>query len=207
MVQLLLLAFVLFGPFLFADDNLPRLCFRFGNDVTEPLRKPIPLLKGEDNFVQGATDKGVEWSAARGVVPQSPKTILDWLLDHTNWKDVSKTKLTLEHIPSKHFFDLHKLDVDANIFAFIWLHWTEEWAYRILSGDAKAPKSLLVSYQKVAGTDHIYRLCGNVLVKELSPGKSDIYFYEEAKANRYESSNMRELHVSNLMQLRRLKKK
>jgi hypothetical protein len=188
-----------------ADEQKPSpLCFDFSKAVNEPLLKPIALLKDEDNFETGVAPYEVIWSAARGVVNLPVSKIMPWLLDHSEWKDVSRTKLTLEKVPSPHYLELHRLSVDANVFAFIWLHWVEEWGYRILKGTPTAPKSLLVSYQKVEGTGHITRLCGSVLVNAIGNNKSDVSFYEEAKADRYEAHNIREMQVSNLFHLRQL---
>lgn len=204
MANALLTALFFFAAVCFADEDVKPLCFDFSKPVNEPLSRPIPLLKGEDNFESGLKPFDVHWSAARATVPLSVKQISDWLLDHTHWKDTSKTKLTLEKEPSPHFFELHRLKVDANVFAFIWIDWVEMWAYRVVKGTVKNPQTLLVSYQKTEGTGHITRLCGSVFVKSLGPKKSDVFLYEEAKANRYESDNIRSLHVANLFHLRHL---
>ena len=201
----LLIAFLFSTAVVHAGEQKPSpLCFDFSKAVNEPLLRPIPLLKDEDNFETGSAPYEVIWSAARGVVNLPVSKVVPWLQDHSEWKDLSRTKLTLEKLPSPHYLELHRLSVDANVFAFIWLHWVEEWAYRILKGTKASPKTVLVSYQKVEGTGHITRLCGSVLVNALGNNKSDVFFYEEAKADRYEAHNIREMQVSNLFHLRQL---
>jgi hypothetical protein len=205
MSRVLLIAFLLTASTGFGGDQKPgAICYDFSKAINEPLSKPIPLLKDEDNFETGAAPYDVIWAAARGIVNLPVSKITPWLLDHSEWKDLSRTKLTLEKIPSPHYFELHRLSVDANVFAFIWLHWVEEWGYRVLKGTNAAPQALLVSYQKVEGTSHITRLCGSVLVQSMGKNKSDVSFYEEAKADRYEAHNIREMQVSNLFHLRQL---
>ncbi len=207
MLRTLLAALLLTSGYARADKpKLNPLCFDFSKPIDQPLMNPIPLLKDDDNFEQGVAPFDVEWSAARGVVDLPVNEIFDWLQDHSNWKDPEKTKLGLDIEPNEHFSPFHTLRVDAHIFAFVWLRWWEQWGYRVLKGTLQAPKELLVLYQKIKGTHHIDRLCGSVVVRAVDDKKSDIFFYEEASANRYKAENIRGMEVSNLFHLRQLAK-
>lgn len=162
-----------------------------------PELKPGSILSNEG---VRATDE-VEFAGARALIQLPIKEVYEWLLDHTNWKDMSRTKLKVLESKKAGYEAFHTVDVDIHIWAFINLQWVEEWAYALLEGTPAAPKRYQISYQKLSGTGHVKRLCGSITLKEAGPNKTDAYFYEEALADRYHWQNMLEMHQNNIRRL------
>lgn len=68
---------------------------------------------------------------------------------------------------------------------FITIEWDEDWAYSLVEGTEKDPATIIIYYQKIAGTSHLERLCGNIRLKKNSPTSTDLFLYEEFKASRW----------------------
>lgn len=177
-------------------------CFStFDKKVTQPLIAPPKLLSGAFSSTVGVRKEDeVEFAGARALVEKPIKEVYTWLLDHKNWKDMSKTEMKVYESEKPGFMEFHRVDVKVNVWGFITLPWTEEWAYGLLEGTEKEPKEILVSYQKVDGTWRIKRLCGSVLLKDAG-GKTDIFFYEEALAQHYPAKRILEMHEANFKTL------
>jgi hypothetical protein len=189
-----------------ADSPQKELCFDFKTKVTKPLRVPPPFSKESgDVFSMGVRNKDVQWAAARGLVNLPLKRIYYWLLDHKNWKDMSKTKLQMEILDRPNYLAFHRVDVDVNVWAFIWVSWQEEWAYAMVKGVANKPTEMNVSYQIPSGTPHIRRLCGSVYLTQKDPDTTDVFFYEESRADNYSANDIKTMHESNFKVLRNLK--
>jgi len=172
------------------------LCANFDGRVTAPMRPPPPASPGkvvEESGIRGKGEDAVSWAGARGWIALSPRDATDWILDHTRWKDMEKTKLEVKELRHPKYEAFHVLSQDTKVFAFVRIQWVEEWAYAVLAGTLQAPKHLLTTYQKTAGTSHIRRLCGSVEFRANGIG-TDAYFYQEARANHYEMEHIIDLH-------------
>jgi hypothetical protein len=179
------------------------LCFgEFSEKIEKPLMRPPTLKPGSVNSNEGKrpNDEG-EYAGARGVVRRPITSVYRWLLDHTNWKDMTKTKLKTVEGKKPGYMAFHTVDVDVNVWAFIRIQWVEEWAYALVEGTPQDPKVIQISYQKRSGTGHLKRLCGSITLKALGPDKTDLYLYEEALADRYHWEQMLEMHQNNLKRL------
>jgi len=80
--------------------------------------------------------------------------------------------------------------------------WTEEWAYSLAEGTPAAPRRIVVSYQKVAGTTHIKRECGSYVLEARDDGTTDLAMYEEVKADRRSARDTRDMHQGIVRNLR-----
>jgi hypothetical protein len=180
-----------------------RLCFGdFNEKVEKPLLRPPPLRPGSINSQEGKRSSDeAEYAGARAVVRKPLKELYAWLLDHTNWKDMAKTRLNTVESKKPGYMAFHTVDVDVNVWAFIRIQWVEEWAYALVEGTLKDPKEIQVSYQKKSGTAHLPKLCGSVTLKAIDANRTDVYFYEEAVAERYHWEQMLEMHKNNLKRL------
>ena len=179
----------------------PAYCFNFAKKVETPLR-PLPPLDKKNEIRQGGLGDGTEWGSGRGLVPRSITEIRDWLLDHTNWKDKSKTDIVVKEQPKPGYFAFHEVAVDVTVFAFISISWVENWAYALVSGTLENPRRLAISYQKISGTSHLESLCGSVFLQKVSDKLTDVYLYEQAKAGRYKADDMAKMQIANLKVLR-----
>lgn len=183
-----------------SDD---KLCFGdFSEKIEKPLLRPPPLKVGAIQSQEGKrSSDNAEYAGARAVVRRPITELYAWLLDHTNWKDMSKTRLKTVESKKPGYMAFHTVDVDVNVWAFIRIQWVEEWAYALVEGTPKDPKEIQVSYQKKSGTAHLPKLCGSVTLKAMGPQQTDVYFYEEAVAERYHWEQMLEMHTNNLKRL------
>ncbi len=194
-----LLAAILFSAPVHA---LTQGCFStFEQKITQPLIEPPGLHAGSISTTLGVRkDDDVEFAGARATVERPLKAVYLWLLDHRNWKDMSKTEMKVSELAKPGYLNFHKVDVKVNVWGFITLPWVEEWAYALIQGTEKEPKEILVSYQKIDGTWRIKRLCGSIRLKAAGD-KTDLFFYEESLAQHYPAKRILEMHLSNLKTL------
>jgi hypothetical protein len=188
-----------------ADDPIPGPCFDFSHKVVEPLRPGIPLVPGHDNHVFGTSAGGVGWASGRVVLDVPVATAYANLLDHRNFKDVTKTTVvtTVEDRPEYMAFHLVKIVVTWRaLFVKMEIPWTEAWAYSLVEGTPEAPRRIVASYQKVAGSDHIKRQCGSYVLQAREDGTTDFSLYEEVKADRRSARDTRDMHQGIVRSLR-----
>jgi len=187
-------AFVI-GHFALADQDR---CFDFRQKVEKALRPPPALNEALGTIEWGREESPVrDWASGRGIVPKSIDDTLAWLLDHRNWKDMKKTRLTVKESYRPGYFAFHTVDVVVRVWAFIQIGWVEEWAFALISGTPLAANHWLISYQKIEGTPHLERLCGSVELRRVKQG-TDLYFYEEARAERYRRLDIARMQRGNL---------
>jgi hypothetical protein len=191
-------------PVLAADLTGP--CFDLRGTVVEPLSAPIPLVPGHDSHVFGTYPSGVGWAAGRAVLDVPIEGVLARLLDHRNVKDMTKTTLTTTVVDRPEYMAFHLVDIEVTLralFLKVAVPWTEAWAYRLVEGSPQAPRRIVVSYQKVAGTGHIKRQCGSYVLQARDDGTTDLSLYEEVKADRRRPEDTRNMHRGILRNLRR----
>ena len=181
-------------------------CFDFRHQVVEPLKPPIPLLGGRDNHVYGTYPTGIDWASGRAVLAMPVDEAYARLLDHRNVKDMAKTTLRTTVLERPGYIAFHRVDVVVRLRFLLLkmdLPWTEEWAYSLTAGTPAAPRRIVVSYQKVAGTTHIKRQCGSYVLEERDDGTTDLSMYEEVKADRRSARDTSAMHRGILANLRK----
>jgi hypothetical protein len=173
-------------------------CFDFSTKVERPLRPAPPLNRSLATLEFGTLENPPrEFGSGRGLVPKPLEQVYAWLLDHTNWKDMKKTRLSVKEFNRPGYLAFHRVDVVVRVWAFIEVGWVEEWAYALIAGSPRRPNHVVVSYQKTSGTPHLPRLCGSVELRREGAG-TDVYFYEEARADRYKARDMVRMQRDNL---------
>ena len=180
-------------------------CFDLRGTVVEPLSPPIPLVPGHDSHVFGTHASGVGWAAGRAVLDVPIESVLTRLLDHRNVKDMTKTTLTTTVVDRPGYMAFHLVDVVVKLralFLKMSVPWTEAWAFSLVEGTPQAPRRIVVSYQKVAGTSHIKRQCGSYVLQARDDGTTDLSLYEEVKADRRKAEDTRNMHRGILRNLR-----
>ena len=65
---------------------------------------------------------------------------------------------------------------------------------------------IVISYEKTEGTSHIQHLCGSYVLQRTADDKSDVFIYEEAKADRRSQKDTLDGLKGNLTALDRLKR-
>jgi hypothetical protein len=205
----LALALALGATSLVPADEVDGPCFDFHRKVVEPLTPRIPLLDGRDNYVFGTYPTGIVWASGRVVVEMPVQETYARLLDHRNVKDMTKTTLTTTALERPDYMAFHHVDVIVRLRLLLLkmdLPWTEEWAYSLAGGTVGAPRRIVVSYQKVAGTTHIKRQCGSYVLEARDDGTTDLSLYEEVRAARRSARDTRDMQrgiVRNLRASRR----
>ena len=181
-------------------------CFDLRGTVVEPLSPPIPLVPGRDNHVFGTYPGGVAWAAGRATLDVPIGSVLARLLDHRNVKDMTKTTLTTTVLDRPEYLAFHLVDVVVTLRALlikITVPWTEAWAFRLVDGTPRAPRRIVVSYEKVAGSGYIDRQCGSYVLQARDDGTTDLSLYEEVKARRRSAEDTRNMQRGILRNLRR----
>lgn len=176
-------AIVVAAAVLMSPSALAAPCFDFATPIKEPMRPPIPLGKGgKDASASGKlkTGKGV-WAAARGTVPLPIADVYRRLLDHYTVKDPARVKLRTYEQEQPGYRDFHLVMVELKPAPMITLEWEENWGYLVAEGTAEAPRRVVISYQKTAGTKYIPHLCGSITLTA-NGGATDVALYEEIEA-------------------------
>jgi hypothetical protein len=100
-------------------------------------------------------------------------------------------------------FHLVKIVVTLRaLFLKMEIPWTEAWAYSLVDGTPEAPRRIVASYQKVAGTDHIKSQCGSYVLQAREDGTTDFSLYEEVKADRRSARDTRDMQRGIVRNLR-----
>jgi len=203
---LLALAVVLAASPVPADDlSTAGPCFDFTRKVVEPLTPLIPLIPGRDNHVFGTSPAGVGWASGRVVLDMPVTAVYASLLDHRNVKDMTRTTIATTVLDRPDYIAFHLVKIVVTLralFLKMEVPWTEAWAFSLVEGTAEAPRRIVVSYQKVAGTDHIKRECGSYVLQAREDGTTDLSLYEEVKADRRNARDTRDMHRGIVRNLR-----
>ena len=188
-----------------AADLAPGTCFDFSQKIVEPLTPRIPLVPGHDNHVFGTSPLGVGWASGRVVLDVPVATAYANLLDHRNFKDMTKTTIATTVVERADYMAFHLVKIVVTLralFLKMELPWTEAWAYSLVEGTPEAPRRIVASYQKVAGTDHIKQQCGSYVLQAREDGTTDLSLYEEVKADRRSARDTRDMHRGIVRNLR-----
>jgi hypothetical protein len=181
-------------------------CFDFNQRITEPLRVPLPLVEGRDNSDFGTYPNGVDWAAGRAVLQRPIDSVYAKLLDHQNVKDMERTTLSTKVLERPGYLQFHLVDVVVTLralFVKMKVAWTEAWGYALVEGKEDAPRKIVISYQKVAGTRYLQWQCGSYVLQARDEASTDLSLYEEVKAPRRSARDTRDMHTGILQNLRR----
>ncbi len=187
-LNLNLISLLFFFPAsLLAAGAQASVCF----DLTKPnlrLLRPAPTAFpeiGKETESFGKDEKsGLDWASAAGRVNKPVPMILDALLDPMTTRDRDTTTVQVERTQVKGAIQKQHIKVKVKPFFLLTLEWEEEWLYTPKKGRPGKPESVVISYQKTAGTSHIEHFCGNILIQKLTPSVSAVYLTEEIKADR-----------------------
>jgi hypothetical protein len=183
-------------------DPISPLCFDFSKPVLKPLREPIEFSGGEDKTTSGDDPSGGGWASARGHIPVPVTRVLELLRDQSTLKNTKDCDLSYEHRKKPGYLDFEDVDITIHPFPLISVRWQEQWAYEILEGNPAKPGHVLISYQKVSGTDHIRKFCGNISLTPVDAFTTDIAIYEETDATRRTAEGIAKGHLGTLRTLR-----
>jgi hypothetical protein len=193
------------SAFASADDWPAGPCFDFSHKIVEPITPAIPLVPGHDNHVFGTAPGGLGWASGRVVLDMPIGAAYASLLDHRNVKDMTKTTITTTVVERPEYMAFHLVKIVVTLralFLKMEIPWTEAWAFSLVDGTAEAPRRIVVSYQKVAGTDHIKKQCGSYVLQAREDGTTDLSLYEEVKADRRSARDTRDMHRGIVQNLR-----
>lgn len=185
-------------------DDASR-CFDLAHaQGVKPLSSPIAFSSPAqpDTLASGPNPQGGGWGAARAVLNMPISKALQLLRDQTTLKDPKDADLTIKNEAHPGLVDFEIVGITIHPFPLISLSWTEQWAYRVLQGDEKAPQEVLIAYQKISGTEHIRHFCGNIWLRPDGPDKTDFAVYEETDATRRSAEAIAQGHVGTLRTLR-----
>jgi hypothetical protein len=188
-----------------AAELPPGPCFDFSHKIVAPIVPAIPLVPGQDNHVFGTSPGGVAWASGRVILDMPAAAAYATLLDHRNFKDMKRTTITTTVVDQPNYMAFHLVDIVVTLralFLKMELPWTEAWGYSLVDGTPDAPRAIVVSYQKVAGTDHIKRQCGSYVLQAREDGTTDLSLYEEVKADRRSARDTRDMHRGIVKNLR-----
>jgi hypothetical protein len=183
----------------------PRPCFDFAVKIIDPLRPPLPRIEGRDNSAFGTYPSGIDWAAARALVAMPIGAVYAKLLDHRTVKDMKKTTLSTTVLERPGYLDFHRVDVVVTLralFVKVKVAWTEEWGYSLVEGTRDAPRKIVVSYQKIAGSRFIKHQCGSYVLEAHDEATTDLSLYEEIKADHRSAEDTRNMHAGTLRTLR-----
>ncbi|MGK5083869.1 hypothetical protein WDW37_11255 [Bdellovibrionota bacterium FG-1] len=183
-----------------------QLCFDFSKPILSPLQPPIPYPSGSTSFpdtLQSGkhTDRGV-WASARAQVKAPLSKVLEILRDPTTLKNPKDCDLHIEHLSRDALIDFETVDVVAHPMPLVRIKWREEWMFALAEGTLSAPKKVVFSYQKVAGTEHIKRFCGSIVLTAVNPTQTDLAIYEEIDATRRSANDVAKGHEGTLRTIR-----
>jgi hypothetical protein len=188
-----------------AGDDAPVLCFDFSKPGAsiQPLHAPIAYSTPAhaDTLDSGNLAEG-GWGAARAQLQMPIALALELLRDHTTLKDPKDCDLDFKHQSQPGYLDFEKVEVTIHPFPLVNPSWQEEWAFSVPEGTAENPARVVISYQKTAGTSHIHKFCGNIVLTPVNAETTDIAIYEEADAYRRSPEAIAKGHLGTLRTLR-----
>ncbi|MCC7075386.1 MAG: hypothetical protein IT383_29000 [Deltaproteobacteria bacterium] len=155
-------------------------CFDLSRPFTAPPRASLPLTPGDpDASAAGANGEAV-WAQRRGIVKQPLAKLRSFLEDPRHFKSSRVDEMTLTPRPAGALLAHHDVHSLVRPFPLVTVEWTDEWATSLLAGTPSRPEAVLIAYQKRAGTSHITRWCGTVLLTRVDDTTTDVAQFEEA---------------------------
>lgn len=205
-MTLITLLFSLIQPS-FAAETATKGCFDFSTKITAPLKEgptTFDAKKDPSDLKEGDEKNSANIS---GIVEKPISEIYQMLIDPRTIRPDPDTKITVKETESKDYLKRITQSIEITPVFFLTLRWNEEWVYALKDGTDKAPKTLVISYEKTSGTAHIQRLCGNIVLRSLTPKTTGVYLYEEMKADRREAKDILHSITGTLRTLRGIPEK
>ena len=173
-------------------------CFDFRTKVTQPLKE---LPKGPGDVSQnGTTADRVYWAAARGEVQKPIEKVLAKLLDHETTRDTTISQVVVEPQEKGIYLARHKVQLTVKVL-FMYIRWTEDWAYALVDGTPEAPNTIVISYQKTEGTQHMSNFCDSMVLRR-TPTGTDVSQYQQGRVTGRSPQAMQEFLKTVLQRLR-----
>ena len=172
-------------------------CRAIENTTLRPVNSEVPMpIRASANAVA---------AALANIAACPPKNRYGATGNAAPSANMSKTTLKTTVLERPDYLAFHLVEVVVRL-RFLLLTrdvpWTEEWAYSLAEGTEAAPRRIVVSYQKVAGTTHIKRECGSYELEARDDGTTDLSMYEEVKADRRSAQDTSEMHRGIVKNLR-----
>jgi hypothetical protein len=188
-----LFLFVLSTPTRAEEPASRPLCFDLSRKNVRLLAPPpshFPPPGSE--LLEHGTEKitGLDWGRVAGTVKRPIDRVNALLLEPLFTRNPKHTTVTRLPLSENGSLNRYRVKITVKPIFFLTLEWEEEWTHALIEGTAEAPKSILISYQKTAGTSHIRHFCGNILIKALSPDSSGVYLVEHIDADRRDSEEV-----------------
>lgn len=182
----------------------PSTCFDFAKSDWKALAVPIPFRGPDraDTTASGPHPQGGGWGSARGMLKAPIGHVFKLLREQKTLKNPKDADLEVAPELRPGLADFQTVEVTIHPFPLISVHWTEQWAYRVVQGTESTPQEVLIAYQKTAGTGHIRRFCGNIWLKPDGPASTDFAVYEEADADYRSAEAIAQGHLGTLRTLR-----
>ena len=172
---------VLWQHMAFADSA----CFDLSKASVQLLKAaPLKFDPKTDLGDSGIDSNHLDWGQVSGVVHKPLGELYFKLQDPKTIRNSDNTKVTVELIETKEFLKKFLQKIVVKPVIFITIEWTEEWGFALKQGTPEKPEAMVISYQKSEGTSHIRHLCGNILLRALSPTSTGVFIYEEVQADR-----------------------
>jgi hypothetical protein len=190
--------------------DAPNLCFDLSKPNTIPLR-PEPAnypAEGLETVEKGLKDDAsgkerIAWASLQGVVHAPLSNVLQRLQDPMTTRDPGSTEVKVTSVPEPGALLKQSIRVVVKPVFFLTIEWVEAWTFVILEGSAADPKKILISYQKTAGTSHIRRFCGSILLQKVNPNLTGISHHEEIIADRRSPGDVANGMIGTLRTLRK----
>ena len=173
-----------------ASDSEDKKCFDFSTKIVNPLKAAPSTFSETQDSSQSENGKELDWAKIAGVVKKPITELYLYLLDPHTIRNNSNTQIRLKEIPSDQYMKRFEQLITVKPIFFLTLDWAEIWTFALKEGTKEAPKSIVVSYEKVSGTSHIQHLCGNIVLQQLSPKTTGVFLYEELKADQRDSKDV-----------------
>ena len=168
-------------------------CFDFKTKITTPLQ-PAPTRyepdHSESKTVTTAAGDSFDTAKVSGVVQHSVQELYQMLLDPKTIRNGDDIEVSTHSIDSKDYLKETVQTIQVTPVFFLTIEWKETWAYALKDGTEKKPKTIVISYEKTEGTSHIDHLCGNIVLRSLSPTSTGVFLYQEMKADRRNAKDL-----------------
>lgn len=167
-------------------------CFDFSKKVERAMTVPTAWHPSAVNGIQEASGEyatGVVWAAVRGSVGRSVAGLVQDLQTQDARKSDRASDMTISPWPDPIHLAHQKIHFSFTPVPFVDIEWTEDWVFSLLHGTVTAPETVIVAYEKTAGTSYIPHMCGSVSLTQGDGGRTDVIMYEEIKAVHRSATN------------------
>lgn len=196
-------AFLLFTNAQAEEPKAP--CFDLTQPSTALLKAAPTKFEIEKDVSSFGTDSKTnnDWGQVSGVIKKPITNLIEQLVDPKTIRDNDNTTVKVQELKIPGFLKRFQEKIIIKPFLFITIEWTEDWGISVKDGTLKAPKSVVVAYQKTEGTSHIKHFCGNMVLETQKDGSTGIFLYEEVQADRRSAEDVMNGLIGTLRTLRK----